>query len=213
MIKRILRIFILFWFIVGPVTASFGAGSLPVQEFSTNFEQLFNSLDPNNPYLVPFTGLFNQTIKVGEIERTFKTYIPPALEHQAWSLFIILPSGESALTFLEESGWRRIADKGKFYVFMAEAKGKWDLSGKGSEVQYITEVVNTTKKRQFYSPYPSGMVYLIGYRDGATLAQQTAMATPTTWSGLASFGALSVSKDYMEERPAEQSAAPNMDGG
>jgi poly(3-hydroxybutyrate) depolymerase len=207
--KCIARLFLFSCLITGFMAAAFGAASLPVKEFSTNFEQLFNSLDPNNPYLVPFTGLFNQTIKVGEVERTFKTYIPPATEHQAWSLFVILPSGENASAFLEESGWRSIADKGKFYIFMAEAKGKWDLSGKDSDIQYLSEVVNTTKKRQFYSPYPSGMVYLIGYKDGATLAQQAAMAAPATWSGLATFGALNISKAYIDSMAAKPSLEKN----
>ncbi|MDK9712040.1 alpha/beta hydrolase-fold protein [Acidaminobacter sp.] len=179
-----------------------------IPAFPTNFEEVTNQLDLLDPMRLPYTGLYEQTVTIGNLTRTFKAYIPESGVHCASSVFILPPNGETAADFIEDSGWMEIADKNGFYLFVPEPfEGEWKQDG--TEVDYIKAVVAETAKRVYYNPYPGNM-YILGYQEGATVAQQAAMRTPNSWAGLATFGEINVTETFMMETAGLASNDPQV---
>lgn len=134
------------------------------------------------------TGLFEETVKVGEAVRTFYTYLAPGLVYNQPCLVIAPPTGAPAAEWLEKSFWMTFAEEHKIFLHvLIPENGTWDLTG--ADADYMNKVYMQIQARQAYVTMQDN-IYAMGFGDGAVIAQQAVMKMSSEWSGLASFGDL-----------------------
>ncbi len=181
-----------------------------VQTFSTNFNEMKAQLDPMAPYKLPFTYWYEQKFDLYGTQRTIKIYIPQTINHCDYSIFVAVPSGEDAVTFLTESGWVDIAEKYQKYLIAFEPiDDRWDTSNPLSEIEYMSEAFTLTSDRTYYNLY-TGCYYFVGYKDGGRLLQQYIMSNPKVCAGLAVFDGSDISEEYMKEAGSKPYVEPGV---
>ena len=135
------------------------------------------------------SGLFEETVKVGEAARTFYTYLAPGLVYNQPCLVIAPPTGAPALEWLEKSFWMAFAEDHKIFLHvLIPESDAWDLTGKDAD--YMNKVYMQIQARQAYVTMQDN-IYAMGFGGGAVIAQQAVMKMSSEWAGLASFGDLS----------------------
>ena len=135
------------------------------------------------------TGLFEETVKVGEAVRTFYTYLAPGLVYNQPCLVIAPPTDAPAAQWLEKSFWMTFAEEHKIFLHvLIPENGAWDLTG--ADADYMNKVYMQIQARQAYVTMQDN-IYAMGFGDGAVIAQQAVMKMSSEWAGLASFGDLS----------------------
>ncbi|MDF2523492.1 MAG: hypothetical protein K0R31_1133 [Clostridiales bacterium] len=195
------------------VTVKYGkeAAIEPLKTFTNDFDAMFKGLDPMNLYAQVFQGKFLQKADIkGAESRPVLVYLPEGLPHCYPSVFVVPADGQTAEQCFQESGWKEVADKYKFHLFILEPKnGKWDLGNSEAENAYLNAAFTLTRSNPYYNTIKN-TYYLVGYKEGGTVAQQFAMKNPTIWAGLATFDGSNVSKSYMEKVGAQPSDDKNI---
>ncbi len=134
------------------------------------------------------TGLFEETVKVGEAVRTFYTYLAPGLVYNQPCLVIAPPTDVPAADWLEKSFWMTFAEDHKIFLHvLIPENGAWDLTG--ADADYMNKVYMQIQARQAYVTMQDN-IYAMGFGAGAVIAQQAVMKMSSEWAGLASFGDL-----------------------
>ena len=134
------------------------------------------------------TGLFEETVKVGEAARAFYTYLAPGLVYNQPCLVIAPPTGAPVLEWLEKSFWIAFAEDHKFFLHvLIPENGAWNLTG--TDADYMNKVYMQIQARQAYVTMQDN-IYAMGFGAGAVIAQQAVMKMSSEWAGLASFGDL-----------------------
>lgn len=132
------------------------------------------------------SGLFEETVKVGDTQRRFYTYIAPGLHSNQPCLVLAPPEDVPVVDFLENSFWLNFAEKNQFFLHILEPEnGKYHLDGTDSA--YMNRVYVEIQSRRFYVTMQDN-IYAAGISGGAAVAQQAAMEMASEWSGLAAFG-------------------------
>ena len=134
------------------------------------------------------SGLFEESVKVGEATRTFYTFLAPGLVYNQPCLVIAPPTDAPAVEWLEKSFWMTFAEDHKIFLHvLIPENGAWDLTG--TDADYMNKVYMQIQARQAYVTMQDN-IYALGLGDGAVIAQQAVMKMSSEWSGLASFGDL-----------------------
>lgn len=180
-------------FFVLPQT-SFAQESLKVSPLPTDFASL--KIDPQQITTLPYHGFFERTIKIDGEARSFKVYLPEGFKVGDPTLFLVPEAKKDIAEFLEQSGWKDIADKNKIMLFIAEAKDGWNTQA--GETKYLNAMLAETRNRAYFVTYGANF-YMVGYGDGATVVQQYIMQDPRMWAGLATFGTVGISDQHMKE--------------
>lgn len=145
-------------------------------------------IDHAEPKRCLVSGLFEETVKVGETARHFYTYIKPGLLYNSPCLVVAPPAGVSVTDYLEQSPWLELADRENVFLhILAPEKGAWDVDGKDAD--YMNKVYMQIQARVAYVTMQDN-IYAFGVGDGAVIAQQAVMKMSSEWSGLATFGDL-----------------------
>ena len=132
------------------------------------------------------SGLFEETVKVGDVQRRFYTYIAPGLHSNQPCLVLAPPEDMPVLDYLEEGFWLDFAEKNQLFLHVLEPEdGKYRLDG--TDAAYMNRVYVQIQSRQFYVTMQDN-IYAVGVGGGAAVAQQAAMEMASEWSGLATFG-------------------------
>lgn len=185
------------------VTAETTAAALTkIQAFPDNpdYSGLVKSIDPKNLYDPIFKGMYEDQVVVNGKTRTFKTYIPNTVTQGDNSIYVAVPPGIDTVSFLEESGWIKIADKYKLYLFAFEPENRnWDITKEDDEIAYIKAVYDRIVNIRPYYNILMGNYYFVGYSAGGTLLQKYIMANPKICAGLAVFDGSDISQQYMKE--------------
>jgi poly(3-hydroxybutyrate) depolymerase len=162
-----------------------------------DFNEYLKNLDPENAYLHPYWGLFEQPVDVEGKPRRAVGYIPENLPHCRPSVFVAIPSGVKAEVFLEASGWRELADKKSITVFMLEPDGEtW--GSVEDEANYIFWAYKTINLRNVFS-IAYTLVYFAGYEDGAKCLQGFLMQNPHIPCGTVLFNSDDMEAEFMGE--------------
>ena len=160
---------------------------------------------PDKIYYHPYTGFFTETVENEELQgdRQLITYIADETRHCASSVFVAVPSGEEAVSFLEDTGWVALADEYKFLLHAMVPEG--DAWGEEeNELVYMGAAFGLGSKTINYSPY-TGNYYFVGYGDGGQYLEEYLMTTPDNVAGMVILDGSSISADYlakMAETPA-----------
>lgn len=157
---------------------------LEVKHFPSDMSAL--ELDRIDPKRCLISGLFEESVKVGDAQRRFYTYIAPGLCSNQPCLVLAPPEDVSVTEFLEESFWLEFAQERQIFLHVLEPKeGKYSLDG--SDAAYMNKVYVEIQSRRFYVTMQDN-IYAAGIGGGAAVAQQAAMEMASEWSGLATFG-------------------------
>lgn len=177
-----------------------------------------HGIDPKQPYLPQYYGIFEQTVTVGGRERRFLLYIPDGVRESCEGVLVLGENGKTADDLLRESGWRALADarpaRQKFIVaFLEPEDGVWHTGepyGKpDGDTAYVNAVWLAAGQRYLCCIHESKF-YLAGCREGGTIAHMAAMANPAVYAGLATVGGSDVAPAYMAQ--AAQDFCTQMDG-
>ena len=141
-----------------------------------------------NPRETLLSGLFLETAKTEQGERSFYTYIKPGLLYNSPCLILVPPAGVQTQAFLEEGFWLDFAAAHELFLHvLVPENGAWQLDG--TDADYLNKVYVAIQSRRGYVTMQDN-IYAMGLADGADVAQQAVMKMSSEYSGLASFGEL-----------------------
>ena len=133
-------------------------------------------------------GLFRQSWKVGDTDRSMVTYLPEGFCHNNRALVVAPPSDADPTAFLDESGLGELADRDKLLIAILEpVDGHWDAAG--ADAAFMNAAYKKLQSREYYVVMQD-CIYAMGFGDGADVAQEAARTMTSEWSGLAPFGTL-----------------------
>lgn len=182
----------------------------PIQAFP-KIADMYRMIDPADPYRTVVSGLFRQTVKVGDVERSFLVYIAKDNAQYQPYLFIVPDARQDPVAVLDKGGWKRIADEHGMIVIVAETPDRrWTLE---RDLGYLNKVYALSHERNWYNAQ-KGNNYLAAYGDAASLTQAWAMKAPANFCSFATFGAVSVDADFRKEAgdaPSELKSVPMKD--
>ncbi len=163
---------------VAPATAEMTL--TPIPDMTVPFEA-----DPANLQAPALEGFFKFDVTVGDKTRAAYIYIPDDTVIKRGTVMIAPPDGANSLTFLEESGWKALADADQFVPVLLEAEnGTWAAD----EDAYLKAVLAVLKANTYYRHGGRGAYYLIGYEEGAAMMSREAVANTDQYAGLALLG-------------------------
>ena len=132
-------------------------------------------------------------------------YAPETSKICEKALLIILDSGVKAADFLEESGWKQLADDRNVSIVMVE-NDNWKEDERA--VEKVAKAFATVKTRQYYD-FSWDVLDLIGYGDGATAAAEYNMTAPDGFAAVLLFGGEAASAETMAAMQEKDSAELN----
>ena len=108
-----------------------------IQEFP-KIADMYRMLDPANPYRTVVSGLFRQTVKVGDAERSFLVYIAKDNAQYQPYLFVVPDARQDPVAVLEKGGWKKIADERGMIVIVAQTPDRrWTAE---RDLEYLNKV-------------------------------------------------------------------------
>lgn len=157
---------------------------LEVKQFPRDMSTL--EVDRTDAKHCLISGLFEESVKVGDTQRRFYTYIAPGLCSNQPCLVLAPPEDVPVLGFLEQGFWLDFAQECQIFLHILEpVDGKYRLDG--TDAAYMNRVYVEIQSRKFYVTMQDN-IYAAGIGGGAAVAQQAAMEMASEWSGLATFG-------------------------
>lgn len=159
---------------------------MKIKQFPEKISQL--PVDFSHPNRALISGLYEESVKVNQAERSFLTYIPEHQDYCRPCVVAAVPSGENPPEYLESSGLRKFADQNQLFLHLAYAEnGKWNQDG--SDADYLNGIYVKIQARDYYVTMQDN-IYLCGIGDAAFTAHQAARRMASEWSGMMSFGDL-----------------------
>lgn len=165
------------------------------------------ALDPLAPYRPFCSGSYVKDILLPDGQkRRLLIYIPRDVQTSVAGIFLLPPSGVSAEDFLAQSSWKDIADseetKERLVLFVLESgPSGWNIEEpygtENGDVAYINAAFPVAALRNTVCVHEA-KYYMVGYREGGTLAQMAAMFDPAYYAGMVSVDALPVAPAFME---------------
>lgn len=123
-------------------------------------------------------------------------YAPETSKICEKAIFIVLDSGVKAEDFLDESGWKQVADDKNVSLVMVENQDGWKEDERA--VEKIARAFAICKTRRYYD-FSWDLFDLVGYGDGATVAMKYNMSAPDGFAALLLFGGDAMTEEYMNE--------------
>ncbi len=151
----------------------------------------------NEKTVIPmlWQGLLELPVAADGKERTAKYYVPKDTPQGTETVILNVPDGETTLSFLEKSGWMRLADEKGFCLFVAEPRE----SGWGTpteEEAYLRAAVSAAKLGRHlliaFAPY------IVGYGPIGTVLHRIAMEDPLHTAAAVFVEAGAVENDFRE---------------
>ncbi|MDO4546927.1 MAG: PHB depolymerase family esterase [Clostridia bacterium] len=184
------------------VFSAMGASAeMEIQEFPASGD-MYEMLDLSDPYKTVISGLFRQDITQDGLERECYVYIGAENRQMQPNVTIIPDSGADVVSFLEQSGWKDIADEqGLILMIAVPEEGGWDPA---KDLAYMNGLWTQTHVRYWYNCQKHNS-YMLAYGDGATLGQMWGMqaVSPQKLVSFATFGDFEVDASFVEETSAQ----------
>lgn len=189
------------------------------QLLTSELDQLMKeriSATKNEKTVIPmlWQGLLELPLTVEGKERTAKYYVPKDTPQGTETVILNIPEGETTLSFLEKSGWIKLADQKGFCLFAVEP-GSEGWGTPKEEEAYLRAAVSAAKMGRHlliaFAPYT------VGYGPVGTVLHKIAMEDPlhTAAGVFVDAGAVEDNyrkeyekKDYVKEDTFNPSEAP-----
>jgi hypothetical protein len=160
---------------------------LEVKHFPVDMSAL--EIDRTDTKRCLVSGLFEETVKVGDSQRHFYTYLAPGMHNNRPCLVLAPPEQVPVLEYLEKTFWLDFAKKNQIFLHVLIPEGETYCLD-GSDAAYMNRVYMEIQSRRFYVTMQDN-IYAVGIAGGASVAMQAAMEMASEWSGLATFGEIS----------------------
>lgn len=170
---------------------------IPIQEWNTDYEKFYNEIDPKHIYQYPYSGMFRNPIvskKTGKTAESF-VYIPKTALNSKQGVMVVPEEGMDPVSFLEESGWIRVADEtGVILLTVAY----------GCDSDTLYDVYGDLKNRKHYN-VNKAFRYLAGYGKAAADVMRLAVCHPQETAGVVAVGQTGIQKEELETEGAKPS--------
>lgn len=163
-----------------------------------------------NPTFPSVTGYFQYTLTLADgSERAVYEYVAEEMGPKRPTVLIAGPNGANSLTFLEESGWKALADQYKFDIIYCEAKdGVWGAPE--NEDAYIDAALAYSKSNMIYRHGGQCAFYVIGYGEGADVMLYQALTFPQMYAGAAFLGVNEIDENLLKQLKTTPSVEPSV---
>lgn len=149
-------------------------------------------------YTSLFTGRWDQQ-QVDGFEGNYSVYVPSNFEYCSPAVMLLTPDGVTAKDWLDSDlgkQWISVADDNAIALVVAEPQdGEWNLNQKASardDEAYLYGIYGklTSKSDENESAFDLNerALYLVGYDEGATAANEMAMLWPALFAGVTAVG-------------------------
>jgi poly(3-hydroxybutyrate) depolymerase len=147
------------------------------------------------------TGYWTKSFTVGTSVRTAKVYISPETPIRSYYTVVAVPDGVDTAEFLQESGWKGVADRREEGLFVLEpGDGGWgDVV---AESGYVAAAMAFYQSNRYFSVF--GLHYLVGYGAGAPPLEAWAVAHPLRVISQAYVGSAGLSAEYLSSYAARE---------
>lgn len=154
--------------------------------------------DPADYYKCMLQGLYEADITYDNVTRPMHLYYPDGLLETCPVVLITAPAGCEAANFIEESGWKQIAEANGVVLGIMTAK-EWSPE----DVAYVTAMRDYFSTRPFISNRQNES-YMAAY-DEAGAGLSYALQHPTSISAILSVGCKGISADVLMEIGEQES--------
>lgn len=167
-------------------------------------------------YQVIYSGYFDISMTYDQVvNRDLRMYIPENSRYSQPTLFLMVPSNTDPYQFMEDSGWKAVADKEKITVYLLmpqraiDAAGNtaaWGSWGDEAEVMtYIAKALDTAGQRPGIQTV-SYTFYGVGYGDAADYMTKYTMQNPSKLAGAFSVGSTGQGVELIAQMQQKPSA-------
>ena len=182
-----------------------GAGAVD-SKYSSRLEQQEAA---GKIYVALNTGRWDNQ-KIDGYTGNYSVYVPDNFEYCSPAVLLLTPNGTTAKDWLDsELGkrWISVADNNAISLVVAEPEsGKWNLQDDSSgrnDQEYLYKIygklTNKSDSNESAFDLNERALYLVGYQEGATAANEMAMKWPALFAGVTAIGGDSVSKNISEK--------------
>lgn len=182
----------------------FAAGS-----YAKYQDQLHAAEENGTIYTALSTGRWDNQ-KVDGYEGNYSVYVPSNFEYCSPGVVLLTPDGMTAKDWLDsELGqqWISVADDNAIALTVVEPKnGKWNLNDKASmrdDEAYLhgiySKLTDKSDNNESVFDLNERALYLVGYDEGATAANEMAMLWPALFAGLTAVGGEAVPSSVAQE--------------
>lgn len=160
------------------------------------FERIAETQNDETVIPMLWQGFLELPIFVSGCKRSAKYYIPRNTPQGAPLVIMNIPAGETAIAFLQKSGWAMKAEKDGFCLFMIEPEPDGWKSLEEEE-SYIFEAVNTAKTGQYcMTAFAS---YIVAYGEIGVGLHKAVMADPLHIAAAVFMDAGGVDEAFLNE--------------
>lgn len=146
-------------------------------------------LDLSDPAKCQIQGFLRQELTLGHSRRSLLTFISKEARSNDPCIVVAPPSDLDPVTFLHAYGWISFAEKHHCFIsVLIPENQKWD--DQGLDADFLNCAYKKVQSREYFTAMQD-CIYLFGFGDGASIAQQAAMKMTSEWAGLATFGSFS----------------------
>lgn len=182
-----------------------GAGAVD-SKYSSRLEQQEAA---GKIYVALNTGRWDNQ-KIDGYTGNYSVYVPDNFEYCSPAVLLLTPNGTTAKDWLDsELGkrWISVADNNAISLVVVEPEsGKWNLQDDSSgrnDQEYLYKIygklTNKSDSNESAFDLNERALYLVGYQEGATAANEMAMKWPALFAGVTAIGGDSVSKNISEK--------------
>lgn len=177
-----------------PKGEPYKAGNRFVKKFDPVPEEL---LEGKDPYFQINTGFYPKTIEIKEETRPYGLYVPEGMRSKGDGAVIFPDNGVTAEKFLDESGWKELADRYHIALIVLESP-EWEKENIEREFDYAWAVVDYEFGQRPTVDICESCIYPIGFGGGAYAAAAFALTYSATFPAFAADGDCSVDPKLLE---------------
>jgi hypothetical protein len=141
-------------------------------------------------------GYWEKTFDIGGQTRTTKIYISPETPIRSYYTVLAVPDGVDTDDFLEQTGWRDVADERGEGLFVLEP-GPNGWGAAIAERAYVDAAMAFYQANIYFSIF--GLHYLVGYGAGAPALEAWAAAYPLRVIGQVYVDSTGLPADYLDD--------------
>lgn len=175
------------------------------QEDTLYNQMIVQQEETGDIYTAMFTGRWDNQ-QVDGFEGNYSVYVPSNFEYCSPGVILLTPDGVTAADWLDSAlgaAWQEIADANGIALVVAEPQGgNWNLTQQASQRDdeaYLYGIYGKLTSKADANPSVFDLneraLYMVGYGEGGTAANQMAMLWPALFAGVVSVGGEAVSAD------------------
>lgn len=176
------------------------------KEFPNRFQEIYFEIPKDNPYATMLVGGYQG--KLNENGHRYWVYYPEGMEYSCRHLVLLIPNSLSIDEFLEQTGWKKIADQEHLLLLMAGSLEDpfldWEeAAGRLYDLDKIRNDRTFMDTQRAFS-------YFAGYGEGAVYGHRFVVERPSTYASAAFFGKAEIEKEILASLGSQGSAAPDI---